>query len=71
MLTVFVLLFENTQNALCLAMSNMADLLVQQNLYYLPSMCSLFIVNFAKVGITVILLIKSSVCHVPRNWISL
>jgi len=49
----------------------MADLLVEQNLYYLPPMCSLFIVHFAKIGINVILLIKSSVCHVLWNWISL
>ena len=49
----------------------MADLLVEQNFYSLPPMCSLFIVHFVKIGITVILLIKSNVCHVPWNWISL
>ena len=71
MLTLFVLLFEYTQNVPCLEMSNMADLLVEQNFYSLPPMCSLFIVHFVKIGITVILLIKSNVCHVPWNWISL
>jgi hypothetical protein len=67
MLTNFVLLFETPQNVLCLAMSKTADLLLQQNLCYLLPVRSLFVVYFAKVGIIVIFLIKSSLCHFPRN----